>query len=216
MIQVVDNVLDQEDFFKLQSMILGPNMPWYYMSGISVPPFIRKKITDPNAVETDACHFLLLDRENKRMCQEYNSFAPYLIKIINKLGYTEENLYRVRVAMKWPKPGIGIEKYNIPHVDATKPHKTLIYYLNDSDGDTRIFDQIQPPLNPNSATFNLDSSEEELDLYANNFITSGFTIKQLVTPKANRFVYFDGMQYHTAGVPVKTERRVILNINIIE
>jgi len=61
-----------------------------------------------------------------------------------------------------------------------------------------------------------NTTQEELILYGNQFIKEGFTVKQTVTPKANRLVMFDGMQYHTAGVPVNTERRVILNINIKE
>mgnify|MGYP003350500967 CR=1 FL=1 len=118
--------------------------------------------------------------------------------------------------MKWPKPGLTSEYYNIPHVDATWPHKTVVFYLNDSDGDTRLFHQFQNRLPRELETFDQSATDEELDEYAKNFISSGFTVQQSVTPKANRMVVFDGSQYHTAGMPVNTERRVILNINIRE
>jgi len=214
MITVLDNVFTDEDFSDLQKMILGPKMPWFYMPQISVPPWIS--VNDPNAVETDACHNVIVDRERNYLSNEYKVLYPYLLRIMAILGYTEDNLYRVRAAMKWPKPGIGAEKYNIPHIDATWPNKTVVFYMNDSDGDTRIFDQVQKPLDIKIEQLTDNTTQEELILYGNQFIKEGFTVKQTVTPKANRLVMFDGMQYHTAGVPVNTERRVILNINIKE
>ena len=213
---IIDDFFDQEDFLKIQGLFLGPKMPWYYLPTISVPSWISDKIVDQYAIETDACQCLILDRSRNYLTEEYVVLYPYLMKMMSKLGYTEENLYRVRTTMKWPKPGIGSEKYNIPHIDATWPHKTILFYLNNSDGDTRLFHQVQPPMKRNLEDINENADAKELDEYAKNFINTGFTVKESISPKENRLIMFDGMQYHTAGIPVNSERRVILNINIRE
>jgi hypothetical protein len=75
----------------------------------------------------------------------------------------------------------------------------MIYYLNDSDGDTRIFDQ-------------------EFEATTNNFGIGHhdtFTTKHQITPKANRLLWFNGFRYHTASNPINSNRRVILNINLL-
>ena len=33
------------------------------------------------------------------------------------------------------------DNYNTPHVDRTEEHLVLLYYVNDSDGDTFLFDE---------------------------------------------------------------------------
>ena len=91
-----------------------------------------------------------------------------------------------------PKVGFSKDNYNLPHVDYYFPHTTIIYYLNDSDGDTRMFQE-----------FYSDSGIERSD----------FIVKELVKPKANRLLIFDGLQYHTASNPFDFSRRVVININ---
>jgi hypothetical protein len=48
------------------------------------------------------------------------------------------NIHRIRAVMTCKDSSFG-DYYNVPHVDIPMPHKTLIYYVNDSDGDTVIF-----------------------------------------------------------------------------
>jgi len=208
--QIIDNFFPEDKFKELQDLILGPAMPWYYIPNISVPEWLQ--VDDPLAVETDALQCLMFDRGRNYVSEEYNVLEEYFYNMMIKLGYQKENLMRVRAAMKWPKIGVTADTYNIPHIDSPKAHKTAVFYLNDSDGDTRLFHQKQPTLE--TPNLDKDASQEEIDLYSAQFIKTGFTVEHTVTPKANRLVIFDGMQYHTAGHPVTTNRRVILNINI--
>ena len=210
--QVIDNFFPEDKFKDLQELILGPAMPWYYIPNISVPDWL--KVEDPLAVETDALQCLMFDRPRNYISEEYGVLEEYFYNMMIKLGYPQENLLRVRAAMKWPKIGVGAETYNIPHIDSPAAHKTAILYLNDSDGDTRLFHQIQKPIN--CTPLSKDSTEEEKTNYASNFTRSGFTVEHSIPPKANRLLIFDGMQYHTAGHPVNSNRRVILNINIAD
>ena len=78
---------------------------------------------------------------------------------------------------------------NFPHVDAEYPHDVLLYYINDSDGDTIIFNE-----------------------------KKGFcgtpTIKQTIKPKKGRLVMFNGHHLHAGELPRTNEKRLVLNINI--
>jgi hypothetical protein len=114
-----------------------------------------------------------------------------------ELGFTQNHLIRVRMSIKFQKQGFTSNNYNIPHVDYCYPHETLILYLNDSDGDTRIFN--------------------EWSTYTGKGTAIGpesFTTQTRVTPKANRLIWFNGLQYHTASNPIEETKRAIININL--
>jgi hypothetical protein len=77
-----------------------------------------------------------------------------------------------------------------PHVDMTNPHMVLLYYVNDSDGDTVIFDQKY--------------------CYGDNPI---LTVNRTVSPKDGAAILFDGLTYHSSASPQHTKERIVLNIN---
>jgi hypothetical protein len=79
-----------------------------------------------------------------------------------------------------------------PHVDMTTPHMVLLYYVNDSDGDTIIFHQKH-------------SSDQDPVL----------TVNRSISPKAGSAIMFDGLTYHSSSSPQYTEERIVININFI-
>jgi len=79
-----------------------------------------------------------------------------------------------------------------PHIDMTAPHMVLLYYVNDSDGDTIIFDQ------------KYDGGEVPM-----------LTVNRTVKPRAGSAIVFDGLTYHSSSSPKDTEERIVLNINFI-
>jgi NAD+--asparagine ADP-ribosyltransferase len=79
-----------------------------------------------------------------------------------------------------------------PHVDMTIPHMVLLYYVNDSDGDTIIFHQKH-------------SSDQDPVL----------TVNRSISPKAGSAILFDGLTYHSSASPQYTEERIVLNINFL-
>ena len=71
-----------------------------------------------------------------------------------------------------------------PHVDFDYSNVATILYINDTDGDTILYNQKHP-------------SE----------------IKERVNPKANRLVIFDGGVLHTGCSPTKHKNRILINSN---
>ena len=53
-----------------------------------------------------------------------------------------DKVLRIRVRRTNPWPGHTLEHYNPPHIDldTAEPYWSLVYYADDSDGDTFIFD----------------------------------------------------------------------------
>jgi len=188
---IIDDFLPKHKFNILSEFVLSDRFPWFYSSHVSLPPWEEHGIKDPMARETDGWYHLLYAKD------EYDGFymKDFIIffdELTDRFGYTKDNLIRARLGLKHPKVDHKDENYNLPHIDYHFPHDTIIYYLNDSDGDTRMFKE-------HENTF-LDPKE--------------FTVEKRIEPKANRLVLFDGLQYHTASNPIKSNRRVILNLNL--
>jgi hypothetical protein len=189
---IIDDFLPKVKFDELSKFVMSTQFPWYYASHVSLPPWEEYDIQDPLAKETDGWYHMLYSSEDNYDGYYMNIFQDFFEELTQRFGYTKNDLIRARLGLKQPKFDHKDENYNLPHVDYNDPHDTIIYYLNDSDGDTRMFKE-HARENPDSATFNVD---------------------QRIEPKANRLVIFDGLQYHTASNPIKTNRRVILNINL--
>jgi hypothetical protein len=196
-IRVIDDFLPDLEFKKLQEYVLSVDFPWFYCEHVSLPP-AENEITDPLAVETDGFHHIFYDKEYSVESFAAECLNNFFKALGDRLGFTKNHFIRIRSSMKSPKFGFTSENYNLPHVDYFFPHETLIYYLNDSDGDTRIFDQ--------EFTQNTNNWDNE---------PTQFTTHARITPKANRLLWISGFRYHTASNPINSKRRVILNINLL-
>lgn len=195
-LQIFDNFLDTDQFDQMSSTILGAKFPWFYGERVSLDPYDAETIKDPLAKETYGFHHVLLDREWSVKSYCYDLLIPLFDKVEEILGYTQDHMIRARLGLKFQQQGFTKENYNLPHVDYYYPHDTLLFYLHDTDGDTRIFNEWH--------TYN---DAKIIDL------PETFTTQSRVTPKANRLVLINGLQFHTASNPIHHQRRAIININ---
>lgn len=194
-LKIIDNFLLTGEFLKIKDIVLSEKFPWFYIEHVSLEPKYNM-IRDPLAVETSGLNHVVYDRNWNVKSFTYQYFSGF-IKKLEELGFKEENIIRLRLSMKNPKIGFTAENYNLPHVDYYYPHETMILYLNNTDGDTRVFDQWFTPTSNN-----------------NGIGHEVFTTQTRITPKENRLLWINGLQYHTAANPLEHSRRVILNINL--
>jgi len=80
-----------------------------------------------------------------------------------------------------------------PHVDHPFDHKVFLYYVNDSDGDTIIYNEKWQKMGE----------------------TVSLTERCRVSPKAGKAICFDGRTYHTPLVPQKSPFRAVINITFV-
>ena len=80
------------------------------------------------------------------------------------------------------------------HVNRNIPHLVMLYYVNDSDGDTILYDKTLDDI-----PYEINYPEEYCNL----------EIVHKITPKKGRILFFDGRYYHSPSTPTKSMRCII-------
>ena len=125
---------------------------------------------------------------------------PILFMFCEKANIKFNTLLRMRLGL-FPRTMIeGVVHHN-PHVDFYEPHHTAVYYVNDSDGDTFVFNETFDDLN-------LQQSAKHAD-------ANLFTIAGRVSPKKGKMMCFDGKHYHASMHPVQATSRIAVTFNFI-
>lgn len=186
MIWVFDDLLDQSFKHSIEQSILKQTN-WHthnnasYIQGINLPQSsIREKEMDGSLKSSLSNIIQLLEP----------------IDNVPKLG----NISRIKINKLSPIENKSDEKYNV-HIDSFDPHYSMIYYMNDSDGDTVFYKD------------NLGDKLSKWVNYASNQNLSYWDEWTRVEAKSGRIVLFDGSVFHHASYPTKGDRYIV-NFNI--
>lgn len=87
-----------------------------------------------------------------------------------------------------------------PHVDYYTKHYTILYYANNSDGNTYLFNERSPERSVQ------DGAPEYPD---------SFSLIASIKPKRGRVLIFDGLNYHSSSLPKISKERLAININVM-
>ena len=184
-VKVVENLVPESYADKLEQ--LCKNLPWFWYENISGYGESTADEVNTKGFQYGFSHVAMNDGEKRS--QELENFMPLVYFMEEKLGIKVNNLYRIRIALNtWT----GLDIQHNPHVDMNLPHKVLLYYVNDSDGDTVMYNEIHE----------LNKSEPKK-----------YTVSQRVTPAKGKAVIFDGWRYHSSSKPLNNAGRFIVNIN---
>jgi 2-oxoglutarate-Fe(II)-dependent oxygenase superfamily protein len=123
--------------------------------------------------------------------------VPLLFVSVDKANLKFNDLIRVRLGM-FPQTELDAPFHN-PHADFYTPHLVGLYYLNDSDGDTVVF-------NETSDAVSLEQSVK----YAND---GRFTEQVRISPRKGKMVFFDGRHYHASMHPKTHSHRMVVTFN---
>jgi len=136
-----------------------------------------------------------------------NHFIDSLINKIqinatNKINLNFIENYRYKI--NWTKPlDFKYDPIDLLHVDSHIQHIAMVYYVNDTTGDTHIYDNKE------------GNNAEIYNKYANNVIDySNLKLIKRVSPKMGRVVIFDGGLHHHAEYP-ESDDRFIINFNFV-
>ena len=190
MIEVIDNFAPQDYFELIQNHVLSWNQNWYYQENITAGVFGKSGLGKHGF----NCHIVQNPNE---FLDTYIAglLTDLLVKMKDGIGC--QNIVRSRLDMTVYTPG-GMRCD--PHVDSSDPHVSTIFYMNDSDGNTVIYNEkFDVETNITKQFINIDESK--------------LTVQKEIEPKANRLLIFDGHYLHTGHTPAHHNNRVLLNSN---
>ena len=177
---VIDNLIPEVYQDELKQTL--SHIPLYYTSSIgydeNTPPADGIKFLD----NIGFSHSLVMQGKENSMDWEF-----------------VKQILRVRLRLTFQHPDREKFLFNKPHTDLPDhngPYKTLVYYINDSDGDTFIFDKFFNKEDPKNVLKDID--------------------KKIIlqhTPRQGSAVYFEGHQYHAGNTPIKYKHRYLINFD---
>ena len=137
MIKIIRHLLSSNRADVIESDLLGSYFDWYW-NDTSLGYNEIEKFKTKNSVETGQfVHklFFNYDNENTRSIM-YNGFS----KVFNKVNY--EKVIRIKCNLNINHASFKKTSHLPIHQDNTsKNYMSLIYYINDSDGDTIFFNK---------------------------------------------------------------------------
>jgi hypothetical protein len=188
---IFDDIIDSDEQNKLESHILSDTIKWLEHENITgefgggVNESFPGSVIYWNTVDSDILS---------------------IISKIEKLSIDKIKLQFVKnIRHKINKTSPLYISYNaskLMHVDMGGDHIVIIYYINDSDGDTILF------------TNKKGNSAENIKDNFNSINTDDFELLKRVSPKKGRVLIFNGNLYHYGEYPKKGNRFVI-NYNTV-
>jgi hypothetical protein len=182
---VVDKLVPDGYADLIEGILLNMEGWCYNKSASAVDDAYDKE--DLNIIDSPQFTHVLFDHEIGPASEVWQHISPIVWFVEEKTGLKVSSIFRVKANLTYPT-GTNENNYNPPHIDHGDPNKiSMVYYVNDSDGDTRIFDNFV-----------------EQDFYKMKMVVSN-------KPKKGSAIIFPSTRFHCSSNPVKNETRIVLN-----
>jgi hypothetical protein len=190
---IIDDVIPRHLQDKLEDLFTSNRLPWVFFKDIAIPPAEIKRLGITKLTPGIACYIKQDNPKfvNEQLLKEVKIIADESCK---KIGKQCKDIFNARSFMHFPLAEQLRKEYDNVHVDINYEHLVCLYYVNNTDGDTYIFDKTKKELNHISKDTKLG-------------------ILKQVSPKKGRVVLFDGRRYHSSSGPTK-DIRCIINFNV--
>lgn len=183
MIKILDDIVPQQTQDNIENLITSNKFPWFYQSEME---YNVTNLTNSGITPTVGfIHpFWLKGKDNST----FSKFSlPPLNYLLDSEGLVLDKIIRIKTNLLLQVNNYTNDSFGIPHIDEVDKHYVAIYYVNDCDGDTFIFNE---------------------DIH---FKGSEVTLNKRVSPKKGRILFFEGNRYHCASNPMKSHARFIIN-----
>lgn len=201
--KIFDDLLPPELVDRIENTLSSDYFNWFALDNLSLGNQEEKyKFTYKDGytyIDTHGMSSLIY--KNDAWFESYSMYmmTRQIIDYIcdaNNIELTRVLRIKVNFLTQNPNHSFNDMCINFPHTDNYADHKVLVYYVNDSDGDTILFNE----------QFAVgDDKKDNIEL----------TTSARVTPKRGRILMFDGLQYHTSQNPINSSTRMIININFV-
>jgi hypothetical protein len=140
MIQVYDDLLNQKEKDHIENFLRDPKFPWFLSIGHNHYTTDKKSIDLNSNKDSQECVLLthVFYLNSIKNSDNYHLSDFVLNRFLNKTDYDFKSLIRSKANLQLVSKSSDA-LYTTPHVDSLEDHKVLIYYVNDCDGDTFIF-----------------------------------------------------------------------------
>lgn len=192
-IQIFDKIIPSGYADAIETDLMRTSFPWHYINDVT-----NKKYGN-NSGFVHLAHDMGIQPSNW-----FPFIKPLVYSIEEATNHKITELLRIRVGFLLKNQNAGYQ-YNTPHVDFTINHHTACYYVNDTDGDTVLFDKFLKDMGK-------EVTEENLNEYAKN---TEFNVVERSTPKKGGLCVFDGLRFHSSTNPANHDRRLVITINYI-
>ncbi len=175
--KVIDEKVSKILQDKIEAYFLNHHFPWYYNDNSLGNKVLKKhKLETKDSFDEFQFTHKFIDQRKIN-----SSHINIIIELLKELNIEESSIIGCKANLKFKTN--TKKKHNTFHIDDIAPHTVMIYYVNESDGDT--------------------------------FLKIGKSTKR-VSPQKGRVLYFDGKIMHAANHPRKTNKRLIINFNMIK
>ena len=138
--KVIDDFVPIKYQDELQKLFLSGDFNWFYRPATvnyDAPGIITMANTTEGAQFTH-----LFCAQNNRMSDYYGAIQPLLFNLVARESLCIDDVYRIKANLMLKECTFHKEHHRTPHVDYSGNDSctTIIYYINDCDGDTIFFD----------------------------------------------------------------------------
>ena len=147
MSEVIDNFLDSETSNEIEKQLLSADFPWYYCENSTTYTNEHKRLLEDKNLKIKSYlqfthDFYIMSEKTKIMHASKNVHLANKIidEYIKRFGKKSVEILRVKANFNTQTTNTDDEYHDLPHVDRKDKHIVLLYYVNDTDGDTILFD----------------------------------------------------------------------------
>lgn len=185
-IVVIDEIINKEYQLLIKKNLFDNFFPWYFTSDVT-------HSEDNFQQRPGFSHQFINLKTSKIVSSLHKLLVPLIQESCKAINFNITKITQGRSFLQLPL-NLKENTVDTPHIDDVNRHLVVLYYVNDSDGDTIIYENLYDK--------------------KNKMIFNNLKIKQKVSPKMGRVVLFDGWLYHTASQP-RNDNRCIINYNVI-
>lgn len=186
---IFEDLIDKQTQNLIEEDILSRDFPWFfcpYTIDLTNATDLEKTFVYEQGLNPNQFVHLVVS-ESKVNSQKIELIRPVLQNLAEKM---QKNIYVEKAKFNFLPQAISSD-YHYPHVDVKSDNTdmmSMIYYVNNCDGDTYFFDDVGPKTKP----------------YTN--------VVDKVTPKKGKAVIFESKQFHSGSSPIVSEKRIVLNV----
>lgn len=146
-INVFDNIIDETIQDEIENLLFDNECPWYYHNRSvqeydelnNIKKFNLSNNILKNMIDSQMFVHSIVNGDKINCVKLGPVVAKMLFQFAERANFSFKNIYRIKANLHLRDNSYTDEQYNSIHCDNDGPHWSLIYYVNDTDGDTIFF-----------------------------------------------------------------------------